>query len=331
MRTSLSNDRIDIRWKISLNAILEVHNLHKEFHGNPPAVALDSVSFELGDGEVLGLLGPNGAGKTTCIRVLISVLVPESGKVSYFGRDLQEYRSEILSQVGFASTYTHLPMYLTVEENFKIHCMLFGVSQKDSKLRIDEYLEKFGLAEYRKRTFIQLSAGQRTRVMLVKAFLHHPKVVLLDEPTASLDPDVAFQVREFILTQQKERGVSILLTSHNMEEVSALCSRVIFLSHGKIVAEDSPKRLASSVRSAEVHLDINGDLDRARAILSAAQYAVREGSSRSQLIVESAEDRVPTFLQFLVRNDIQFARISIERPTLEEFFMSLAKRSGRPA
>src|SRR5579872_210701 len=189
--------------------ILEVKNLTKKFND---FVAVDNISLTLKEGEILGFLGPNGAGKTTTIQMLLGVLTPTSGDIFYFGKNLKLNREEILDSLNFSSTYTHLPWRLTVWENLLYTSFLYSIP--DRKKRVMEVTEIFKLEQLLKRSMAQLSAGQKTRVNLAKAFLNKPKVLLLDEPTASLDPDIAQYIREFILAKRKESAVSIIITSH---------------------------------------------------------------------------------------------------------------------
>ena len=174
-------------------AILAVSNLTKKFK---EFIAVDNVSFDLKQGEILGLLGPNGAGKTTTIQMLLGILTPTSGSVSYFGKDLKKHREEILEKVNFSSTYTTLPWLLTVKECLHFLSYLYQIS--DRKKRISEIIEIFKLEELLNEKIQTLSSGQLTRVNLAKALINSPRVLLLDEPTASLDPDTAAYIRDFL-------------------------------------------------------------------------------------------------------------------------------------
>src|SRR3989344_2466688 len=224
------------------DVVLKVKNLTKSFGD---FTAVDRVSFELKKGEILGLLGPNGAGKTTTIRMLLGTLKPTSGQIEYFGKDFFANRSEVLQEINYASAYSRLPWRLTAGENLDVYARLYGV--KNRKERIDNLMREFEVSEIKNKTMDGPSAGQSTRVMLCKAFINYPKLILLDEPTASLDPDIASRVRQFLLRQQEEYQVSMLFTSHNMKEVTEVCDRVIFLKNGKIIAEDTPENLAKRV------------------------------------------------------------------------------------
>lgn len=302
---------------------LVVRGLSKTFPSKPPFRAVDDVSFEVSAGEILGLLGPNGAGKTTIIRMLISVLEPSAGIIEFFGRNLKEHRSEVLQHVAFASTYTHLPLFLTVEENLDVHGRLYGMSRAQRLERAEELLSLFGIAHMRKLRASQLSAGQRTRLMLVKAFLPGPRIALLDEPTAALDPEMAEEVRSFVSSQRGTKGTTILFTSHNMHEVSQLCDRVIFLKDGKIAAEDSPAKLASSVGDSRLELVIEDGLQRSIAILE--ERRMQFNAAGSELHAFLRESEIASLLLDFARAGVSFSHIRIRTPSLEDYFIKAAR------
>lgn len=234
-----------------MSAAVEVHELTKIYPSRKRHerrfVAVDHISFDIQPGEILGLLGPNGAGKSTTIAMLLGTLTPTSGRITMFERDFLHDRHHCAQYVTFASSYIRLPWRLTVWENLRVYGLLYGLNKTIFNERCEKFLKYFDVWEQRHKAISELSSGQMTRIMLTKAFLPYPKLVLLDEPTASLDPDIAHQVRTFILDQQKRFQTTILYTSHNMEEVAEVCDRVIFLKEGKIVAIDTPDRLAESV------------------------------------------------------------------------------------
>jgi ABC-2 type transport system ATP-binding protein len=215
--------------------ILEARDLTREFDG---VKALDAFNFQLHRGEVLGLLGANGAGKTTSMNMLLGLTTPTSGSIEAFGMDFQKHRIEVLRRTNFSSAYTALPGNLRVWQNLLVFSKLYGV--KNPKEKIASLLELFEISDLRTRVTGQLSAGESTRVNLCKALLNDPELLLLDEPTASLDPDIADKVRKTIRKVQAERRISILYTSHNMRDIEEVCDRVIFLHKGKIVAEGTP-------------------------------------------------------------------------------------------
>jgi ABC-2 type transport system ATP-binding protein len=219
---------------------LLVEGLTKSYRpGDKPAV--DGLSFTMPMGETWGLLGGNGAGKSTTIAMLLGLLVPSGGRVVALGHDMATDRFAALAGMNFSSPYIALPHRLSVEENLRVYAHLYGVP--DSRRRIAELVEAFALGDFAKRPAGQLSAGQKTRVALAKALINRPALLLLDEPTASLDPDTGDWVRSALERYRAESGAAILLASHNMAEVERLCSHVVMLKGGKAVDEGSPDDL----------------------------------------------------------------------------------------
>jgi len=219
--------------------LVEVKNLIKQYSG---FTAVNNLSFDIQEGEIVGLLGPNGAGKTTTINMVLGVLEPTSGQINIFGKDLKHHKTEILEQANFAAVYAHLPANLRVEQNLKVFGHLYGV--KNLKTRIKELLKEFDLEKFKNHKTGSLSSGELSRVNLAKAIINNPKLILLDEPTASLDPSVSKHIRDIIKTYVAKNKAAVLWTSHNMREIEEVCNRVMFLSHGKIILQGNPKTLA---------------------------------------------------------------------------------------
>lgn len=219
-------------------SVLSVSHLRKEYG---PTIAVDGVSFAVGRGEIVGLLGPNGAGKTTTINMILGVLAPTAGSIAIEGVDLKKERSKALFCTNFAAVYAQLPGNMSVVQNLTIFGMIYGVKQL--KARIEELLIEFDLVKFRDTRCGVLSSGEQTRVALAKAMLNKPRLLLLDEPTASLDPATAREVRARIQAFAATGKAGVLWTSHNMHEVSDVCHRVLFMSHGKILLEGDPRTL----------------------------------------------------------------------------------------
>jgi len=218
--------------------ILEVKSLTKRFGDS---IAVDDISFDIRPGEILGLLGPNGAGKTTTIQMLLGLVTPTTGSIRMFGLDLAAHREQILQQVNFSSTYISMPYSLTIEENLWVVAKLYGMT--DIARRIDEVLKKVEMEDSRTKVTRRLSSGQMTRLALAKAILTEPKILFLDEPTASLDPDIAHKIRALLKEVRKSSGLSVLYTSHNMKEMEEMSDRIIFLLKGKIVAQGTAQEI----------------------------------------------------------------------------------------
>ncbi|MBS0625434.1 MAG: ABC transporter ATP-binding protein [Verrucomicrobia bacterium] len=309
-----------------MSNVLSVDKLKKLYLGKKPFLAVDEISFHLKQGEILGLLGPNGSGKTTTIQMLLGTLEYTSGTITYFGLDFSKHRSKILESVSFASTYTSLPYIMTVQENLDVFGRLYGLKKQVFRKRADELLERFGIFEKKHTRISSLSAGQVTRLMLVKAFFIEPKIVLLDEPTASLDPDIAREVCEFLLEQRERTGFSILFTSHKMEEAMQLCDRTVFLKEGKIIADDLPKNLAKTVSSCRLYLVVQDGMKRTAALAEEKGHSYQIENRTIQVALD--EKQIPSFLGALTQKGIEYTNIKIEEPSLEDYFLHIAKRKN---
>ncbi len=218
--------------------VLDVQDLRKEYRDT---VAVDGVSFAVQRGEIVGLLGPNGAGKTTTISMLLAVLEPSGGRILINGFDIKKERSAAISTTNFAAVYAQLPGNLTVRQNLRVFARIYGV--KSPNARAEEVIKEFELEKFGDTRCGLLSSGEQTRVSLAKAMLNKPKLLLLDEPTASLDPSTARVIRERIRAFAQSGEGGVLWTSHNMHEVEAVCDRVLFLSHGKVLLKGDPRTL----------------------------------------------------------------------------------------
>jgi len=221
-----------------MTAILRVKNLTKLYNN---FTAVNGISFEIREGEVVSLLGPNGAGKTTTIQMLLTLVAPTRGDIEIFGKNLEDHREELLSIMNFTAPYSLLPYNLTPKEGLTVFSLLYGV--RDYKEKVKFLLDEFDLAGLVNKKIGQLSSGEQMRLGIAKAFVNSPKLLLLDEPTASVDPPVARELRAKILKLIQESGGAILWTSHNMREVETVSDRIIFLSRGQIVADDTPQNL----------------------------------------------------------------------------------------
>ena len=218
--------------------LIEVKNLKKNY-GLKKAVK--GISFKIKNNEILGLLGPNGSGKTTTIGMMLGLLKPSKGEIIIDGKKIEENRIEILKKINFISPYIELPKKLTVKQNLIVYGKLYSV--KDIKKRIEYLSEKLRLDSLLYSITGELSSGQKNRVSLAKALINDPKILLLDEPTASLDPEIGDFVRTFLENYKKEKKISILLASHNMNEVTRLCSSILMMKNGVIVDRGSPNQL----------------------------------------------------------------------------------------
>ncbi len=236
------------------DAAIRTDALSKNFDG---LLAVDNISIEVPHGRIVALLGGNGAGKTTTISMLLGLLLPTSGSVTVLGEDMIRHRYRVLPRINFSSPYVELPKRLSVRENLTIYGELYGLD--DVRGRLGRISNDLSLDDFLDRPTGQLSSGERTRVALAKALLNEPELLLLDEPTASLDPDTADWVRSYLLAYQADTGATILLASHNMTEVERMCSDVLVLKAGRIVDSGAPDALIARYGRdtlEEVFLDI---------------------------------------------------------------------------
>lgn len=240
---------------------IEVEGLTKLFGD---VLAVKEISFRIRAGVTCALLGANGAGKTTTIAMLLGLVVPTKGRITVLGNDMVADRYRVLPRMNFSSPYLDLPQRLTVAENLRVYGLLYGVC--DLKDRLDELADDLRISALMDRPYRTLSAGQKTRVTLAKALLNRPEVILLDEPTASLDPDSADRVRGYLARYQQESGATVLLASHNMTEVERICEEVIIMRAGEIVDQGPPGTLIQqygrrTMEEVFLHIARNGDLE----------------------------------------------------------------------
>jgi len=241
------------------DAVIAVRDLRKRF---ARVEAVRGITFDVRAGTTTALLGCNGAGKTTTLSMLLGVLLPTSGAITVLGCDMLRDRHRVLPRMNFTSPYVDLPKRLTVRENLRVFADLYGVARPS--MRIGELSAELDLVDLLKRPYGQLSAGQRTRVSLAKALLNRPDVLLLDEPTASLDPDIGDRMRSHLESYQRMSGCTMLLASHNMSEVERMCDDVIMLRAGTVVDNGSPTQLIERYgrdTMEEVFLDIARGVD----------------------------------------------------------------------
>lgn len=299
--------------------VLEVNNLVKNF-GEFEAVK--GISFTVPKGKIIGLLGPNGAGKTTTIHMLLGVTTPTSGKVAYFGEEFNQNRSKILQKVGYVSAFNTLQGRISVWENLLVFAHLFSVKQP--KQKIIELTDYFEIGSLLNKRYWDLSSGQKTRVNLIKAFINDPELVLMDEPTASLDPDIADKTIKFIEEKRQERDISILYTSHDMEEVTRLCDQVIFLDQGKIFAQDTPLELTKKIQSAILNLTFDGDKKLVEKFLVEEKVSY-EFTHNYSVVIKTKEKTIPKLIFGLSEKGIWITDIEVKKPTLEDVFLKIAR------
>ena len=303
--------------------ILRVHNLTKSYGSY---LAVDHLSFEIHQGEIMGLLGANGAGKSTTIQMLLGLTDADGGEIEYFGRPFPKERQWCLQQMNFASTYAEMQSRLTVKQNLEVYAHLYDV--KNPQQRIRELLQTFEIEHLEKELFWHLSSGQKTRAILVKALLNRPKLILMDEPTASLDPDIVNKFIEQLQELQKKEQLTILYTSHNMNEVARLCNRVAFLVKGKLVALDSPLELTKKIGLTTLQLSFDGDQQLVKTFLEKKKMDF-VFSQKNFVEISLTESQIPTVLFDLKKKGVWITEIATEKPSLEDVFLHFSAQQQK--
>lgn len=299
--------------------ILEVKNLTKRFG---KFTAVDNISFSLKEGEILGFLGPNGAGKTTTIQMLLGITSSSGGSISYFGKDFYKNREYCLSRINYASAFNTLQGRITVWENLLVFAHLYGV--KNAKKKIEELSASFEADDLLNQRYWDISAGQKTRVNIIKSLINNPKIILMDEATASLDPDIADKTLSFIEKMKETQNISLLYTSHDMNEITRICDEVIFIDHGHIVAKDTPLNLTKKIKNAEIILAFDGEKEKLE------KYLVKEKLNyeflKEYLVsIKASEDSIPKIIIDINKAGLWITDIEINKPTLEDFFLNIAR------
>lgn len=295
-------------------SVVSVSNLTKRF-GNFTAV--DDVSFEINKGEILGLLGPNGAGKTTTINILLGLTKRTSGEIKIFGMDIEKERSKILKRASYASTYSHFQSLLSVFENLLVYCFLYEVP--DKKKRILDVLDDLEIMRLKDKKFGSLSSGEMTRAVLAKALLNKPELMLLDEPTASLDPDISEKVQDLLLRIKSKYKVAILYTSHNMHEVTKMCDRIVFLKQGKVIASDTPFNLTKKIEKCQLSLVFEGEKRTVEEVFGKKRWKA-DFSEEHKVLVSIEEEDIPAVLILLSGGGVRILEMDVIKPSLEDVF-----------
>jgi ABC-2 type transport system ATP-binding protein len=304
--------------------VIEVKNLVKVFNNEIRAV--NGISFEVKQGEIFGFLGPNGAGKTTTINILCALTKPTEGEAKICKYDVITQPEEVRKCIGIVFQDMSLDDRLTAKENLELHARLYGVPKSERKKRIDEVLELTELKDRENSMVKTFSGGMKRRLELARGLIHHPRVLFLDEPTLGLDPQTRKHIWDYILKLKKEHGITIMLTTHYMEEADELCDRIAIIDHGKIIALDTSKNLKDSLGGDSIILDLkDGDIKKGMKIFKNS----KPFNGQLFLSVKNAGREIKKILEIAKKNNIDVLEINIRRPTLNDVFLNLTGKEIR--
>ena len=288
--------------------------------------ALRGVNLSVPEGVFWGLLGPNGAGKTTLLSVIANLLIPEQGEVRVLGKDLRRNAGAVRPRINLSSGHANFLWSLNVRENLEYYAMLYGLSGSRRRQRVDDLLALFDLKDFAKVRFEELSTGTKQKLSLAKSLVNEPALLLLDEPTVGLDPDVAHRIREAVRRLHRERGTTILMTTHNMKEAETLCERIAFIKDGRIKAVGRPQDLKEELRLGDTITIAFSGIVPAEALQGLqGTYGVQAADSLCRILVDDHHKRLPQILDFFMGRQIFIHDLRIQESDLEDVFIAYAK------
>jgi ABC-2 type transport system ATP-binding protein len=307
---------------------VEVRDLEKAFRSGWPRrryhPALRGVSFEVPQGAVFGVLGPNGAGKTTLLSILATLLLPDRGEARVLGLDVVRQAGRLRERINMAAGSTSFPWSLSCREVLDLSGRSYGLAGRERARRVDDLLEQFELAAVAETAYNELSTGLKQRLALAKGFVNDPELLILDEPTVGLDPDISVRIRDQIATLRRTRRITILLSTHYMREAEQLCDEVIFLRDGAILARGEAATLKRQILAGgRIAMSVEGDSSGVAA-LPGVLSCQREGG-RLECVVDDARKRLPELLRHLVEQGTAVSDVTVVEPSLESVFIELAR------
>ncbi len=307
---------------------IKVEELVKKFNS---FTAVENISFDVPYGELFGLLGPNGAGKTTTINILSTLLKPTSGYAEVAGFDIRKKRDEVRKSIGIVFQDPTLDTKLTGRENLLFHAMMYGIKKEEAEKRMKEVLQLVELEDRANTLVEKYSGGMKRRLEIARGLIHRPKVLFLDEPTLGLDAQTRRRIWDYIKKLNKETGITMILTTHYMEEADYLCDRVAIIDHGKIVAIDNPlnlkNRLGGDIVSLEFEGDANNYIEKLKELKWIKSLRVQNGILRMSM--EMAERKIPTLLNLAEKIGININSVNLHKPSLEDVFLFYTGRKIR--
>jgi ABC-2 type transport system ATP-binding protein len=311
-----------------MKTAIKVENLVKRFD---KTVAVDHISFAIPEGELFGLLGPNGAGKTTIINMLATLLRPTSGCAEVAGISLAGDRDALRRQIGIVFQEPTLDVRLTGRENLQFHAMMYGLSKPDRQQRIDHVLELVELQDKADLFVEKYSGGMKRRLEIARGLIQHPQVLFLDEPTLGLDAQTRRRIWDYIRMLNREKRVTIILTTHYMDEADYLCDRVAIIDKGKIIAMDSPAHLKDVLGGDMVHLEIPDGGGPLMDVLKKTDWikAVTLHDGQLSLTMEKGDKRIPELMNLALQTGIRVQAVNLRKPSLEDVFLHFTGRTIR--
>ena len=309
---------------------VEMEGVHKTFvYGWPRKKkkhALRGIDLAVPEGAFWGILGPNGAGKTTLLSILANLITAEQGMVRVLGEDIRSRAKFVRPRINLSSGHANFPWSMTVQENLQYYAMLYGISGRRRNQRVEELMDLFDLQDFARVPFDGLSTGTKQKLSLAKSLINDPELLFLDEPTVGLDPDIANRVRESILNIHKEKGTTILMTTHNMKEAETLCQKIVFIKEGTVKAFGIPQGLKEELRLGDrITLFFDGAVSAPSLEGMAGIYNFEKGNGQCLIIVDDHRKRLPQILDLFVRRGIQIRNLTIQEADLEDVFITLAR------
>jgi len=296
------------------------------WRGKRQKEALKGIDLQIEEAEIFGILGPNGAGKTTLLSILCTLLLPDRGYVHILGMDGLHDGHQIRKRVNVVSGNANFLWSLTVQENLHYYGMLYGLIGKEREEKIETLIDLFNLKEYRNIPFDELSTGMKQRLSLAKSLINDPEVLFLDEPTVGLDPDISIRIREEILSIHKQRGITVLLTTHNMREAEYLCGRIAFLKEGKILTTGTADALKRMVRIGDlVKIEFKGMISADELLRSDGVINYGISGGLCEILVDDGEKRLGPLVAMLSQGGAQIEKVTLGQTDLEDVFIEFSK------
>ena len=308
-------------------AIIEAKGLTRRFDG---LVAVDHIDLDVEEGEIFGFLGPNGAGKTTTIKMLTTLLKPSEGEAKVCGYDVVKQPDLVRRSIGVVFQEPALDDQLTGRENLDFHARLYGLNRREREERIEEVLKLVGLADRADELVKNYSGGMRRRLEIARGFVHHPRILFLDEPTLGLDVQTRRAIWSYIMKLNKKEGITIFLTTHYLEEADKLSDRVAIIDRGKILAVDSPRKLKDMIGSDVITLRCS-EPNRLKNILESISWVrgVKRHGEKLSIYVEIGETKIPKIIKIAEENGIRISSITLREPTLEDVYLNFTGKTIR--